>query len=104
MCHYTHIHNIYNCVMYRANLYSSIDLSLLPQGILVQKIVQRSGGNRCSGLLSAAAPGATLCVTLSVTSPDDLQDVQVLDLVASGLEPIEEEEEEELFSFRPPGA
>ena len=90
----------------------------LPRGILVQKIVQRMGpGSRCTGAVRGALPGETLCVSLSVTSPDDLQEVQavalggrpvageVIDLVASGLEPIEEEEEPmELFSFRPPGA
>eukprot|EP00438_Fugacium_kawagutii_P020364 Skav210256 [mRNA] locus=scaffold1929:229218:231024:- [translate_table: standard] len=64
------------------------------RGILVQKIVQRthpSHPGRCGGKpLTAASPGETLCVTVQITSPDDLQDVVVIDMVPAGLEPIDE--------------
>lgn len=68
------------------------------RGILVQKIVQRthpSHPGRCRGKpLTAAFPGDTLCVTIQITSPDDLRDVVVIDPVPAGLEPIDEALEE----------
>jgi len=64
------------------------------RGILVQKIVQRTNPmhpGRCNGKpLTTAFPGETLCVTIQITSPDDLQEVVVVDLVPAGLEPIDE--------------
>ncbi|CAE7229083.1 Snapc3, partial [Symbiodinium natans] len=62
------------------------------KGIMVQKIVQKlDTGGRCHGpAVHVAKPGQLLCVTIQVTSPDDLHDVEVMDLVSAGLEPLDE--------------
>ncbi|CAE8724290.1 unnamed protein product [Polarella glacialis] len=64
------------------------------RGIFVQKAVQRIDfahpGNCRGPPLRTALPGEILCVTILVTTPDDLSDVTVLDLVPGGLEPLDD--------------
>ncbi|CAK8986322.1 unnamed protein product [Durusdinium trenchii] len=64
------------------------------RGLLVQKIIQRASAShpgRCVGeSVKVAFPGETLCVTIQLTSPDDLEEIEVLDFVPAGLEPIDE--------------
>jgi len=48
------------------------------------------GVGRCSGAaLFSARPGDILCVTVLITTPDDLGDVTIIDLIPGGLEPLD---------------
>ncbi|CAE7212115.1 Snapc3, partial [Symbiodinium sp. CCMP2592] len=62
------------------------------KGIMVQKIVQKlDARGHCHGpAVHIAKPGQLLCVTIQITSPDDLDEVEVVDLVPAGLEPLDE--------------
>eukprot|EP00931_Biecheleriopsis_adriatica_P007030 TRINITY_DN108356_c0_g1_i1.p1 TRINITY_DN108356_c0_g1~~TRINITY_DN108356_c0_g1_i1.p1 ORF type:complete len:2406 (-),score=479.44 TRINITY_DN108356_c0_g1_i1:8-6664(-) len=64
------------------------------RGILVQKVVQHMDPSKpgsCKGPpLHLAVPGDVLCVTIQVTSPDDLREAEVIDLVPGGLEPLDD--------------
>ena len=62
------------------------------RGIMVQKIVQKlDAAGRCRGpAVHIAEPGQLLCVTIQVTAPDDLHEVEVMDLVPAGLEPLDD--------------
>eukprot|EP00913_Durusdinium_trenchii_P010686 g10026.t1 len=50
------------------------------RGLLVQKIIQRASAShpgRCVGeSVKVAFPGETLCVTIQLTSPDDLEEIE----------------------------
>lgn len=61
------------------------------RGVLVQKVLQTPDPlipGHCKGKgVTKAHSGEIICITIQVTSPDDLQDVTVIDYSPSGLEP-----------------
>lgn len=67
------------------------------RGIVVQKVIQQLdhlGVGSCSGAaLFSARPGDILCVTVLITTPDDLGDVTIIDLIPGGLEPLDSRNE-----------
>merc|ERR1712007_36129 len=63
------------------------------RGIVVQKAVQRpdhANDGHCGGpALLSARSGDVLCVTVRITTPDNLGGVSIVDLAPGGLEPLD---------------